>query len=49
MRLVRKEEKDYRGDVTSFSEVSDAGGTLRTILYGGREPSLFKQVLTLIL
>ena len=42
MRLVRKEE-DYLNDI------SDAGSTLEEILYGGKKPSSFKQVLTLIL
>ena len=46
MRLVRK-EKDYRGD--SFGDISDAGGTLGKILYGGKKPSPFEQVLTLML
>ena len=49
MRLVREEEKDYLNDVTSFSDVSKAGSTLVKILYGGKKPSPFKQVLTLIL
>ena len=48
MRLVR-EEKEYRSDVTSIHDVSDARSTLRRILYGGKEPNPFKQVLTLIL
>ena len=52
MRLVReekREEKDYWSGVTSFSDISDAGSTLGKILYGGKKPSSFIQVLTLIL
>ena len=43
MRLVT-EEKDYRGSVTSIHNVSDAGGTLREILYRNRV-SLYIKVL----
>ena len=48
MRLVRK-EYNYWSGVTSFSDISDTGDTLKKILSGGKEPSPFLQVLTLIL
>ena len=43
------EEKNYWSDDTSFSDISDAGSTLGKILYKGREPILFEQVLTSVL
>ena len=46
MRLVMEvEEKDYWGSVTSICDVSDAGSTLREILYKGNRVSLYIKVL----
>ena len=48
MRVVRK-EYNYLNYVTLIHDVSDAESTLGKILYGGKEPSPFEEVLTLIL